>query len=62
MLLRFHPMTRERFRAVEGSAERLELGEMEFELAGQDPGPPHSRPRDRDTPSAGRGPVPTMGP
>jgi hypothetical protein len=35
MLLRFHPMTRERFRAVEGSAERLELGEMEFELAGK---------------------------
>jgi hypothetical protein len=33
MLLRFHPMTRERFRAVEASAERLELGEMEFELA-----------------------------
>ncbi|MGD0250462.1 MAG: hypothetical protein ABSB97_06205, partial [Thermoplasmata archaeon] len=26
MLLRFHPMTRERFRAVEASAERLELG------------------------------------
>jgi len=35
MLLRFHPMTRERFRAVESSAERLELGEIEFELAGQ---------------------------
>ncbi|EQD34797.1 hypothetical protein B2A_12661, partial [mine drainage metagenome] len=35
MLLRFHPMTRERFRAVEASAERLELGEMEFELAGR---------------------------
>ncbi|HTT73557.1 MAG TPA: hypothetical protein VMG99_05350 [Thermoplasmata archaeon] len=34
MLLRFHPMTRERFRAVEASAERLELGELEFELAG----------------------------
>jgi hypothetical protein len=33
MLLRFHPMTRERFRAVEASAERLELGEIEFELA-----------------------------
>jgi hypothetical protein len=33
MLLRFHPMTRERFRAVEASAERLELGEMRFELA-----------------------------
>ena len=30
MLLRFHPMTRERFRAVEASAERLELGELEF--------------------------------
>ena len=35
MLLRFHPMTRDRFRAVEASAERLELGEMEFELAGK---------------------------
>ena len=35
MLLRFHPMTRERFRAVEASAERLELGEMEFSLAGK---------------------------
>jgi len=34
MLLRFHPMTRERFRAVEASAERLELGELEFTLAG----------------------------
>jgi hypothetical protein len=34
MLLRFHPMTRERFRAVEASAERLELGELGFELAG----------------------------
>jgi hypothetical protein len=33
MLLRFHPMTRERFRAVEASAERLELGELSFELA-----------------------------
>jgi hypothetical protein len=33
MLLRFHPMTRERFRAVEASAERLELGQMEFPLA-----------------------------
>ncbi len=33
MLLRFHPMTRERFRAVEASAERLELGDLEFELA-----------------------------
>jgi hypothetical protein len=33
MLLRFHPMTRERFRAVEASAERLELGALEFELA-----------------------------
>lgn len=33
MLLRFHPMTRDRFRAVEASAERLELGEMEFSLA-----------------------------
>jgi hypothetical protein len=33
MLLRFHPMTRERFRAVEASAERLELGEMTFDLA-----------------------------
>ena len=30
MLLRFHPMTRERFRAVEASAERLDLGEIEF--------------------------------
>jgi hypothetical protein len=35
MLLRFHPMTRERFRAVEASAERLELGELDFELAGR---------------------------
>jgi hypothetical protein len=35
MLLRFHPMTRERFRAVERSAERLELGQMEFTLAEQ---------------------------
>jgi hypothetical protein len=34
MLLRFHPMTRARFRAVESSAERLELGELEFGLAG----------------------------
>ncbi|MGI0070459.1 MAG: hypothetical protein ACRECT_00015 [Thermoplasmata archaeon] len=33
MLLRFHPMTRERFRAVEASAERLELGELDFRLA-----------------------------
>ena len=33
MLLRFHPMTRARFRAVEASAERLELGELEFALA-----------------------------
>ncbi|MGI0053859.1 MAG: hypothetical protein ACREC5_03355 [Thermoplasmata archaeon] len=33
MLLRFHQMTRERFRAVEASAERLELGAMEFALA-----------------------------
>jgi hypothetical protein len=33
MLLRFHPMTRERFRAVEASAERLELGELDFPLA-----------------------------
>jgi hypothetical protein len=33
MLLRFHPMTRERFRAVEGSAERLELGELTFDQA-----------------------------
>ncbi len=35
MLLRFHPMTRARFRAVEASSERLELGELEFELAGR---------------------------
>jgi len=34
MLLRFHPMTRARFRAVEASAERLELGELDFDLAG----------------------------
>lgn len=33
MLLRFHPMTRERFRAVESSAERLELGQLDFALA-----------------------------
>jgi hypothetical protein len=33
MLLRFHPMTRERFRAVERSAERLELGQLEFAQA-----------------------------
>ncbi len=32
-LLRFHPMTRARFRAVEASAERLELGELDFSLA-----------------------------
>jgi hypothetical protein len=35
MLLRFHAMTRARFRAVEASAERLELGELDFGLAGQ---------------------------
>jgi hypothetical protein len=34
MLLRYHPMTRERFRAVEASAERLDLGEIDFPLAG----------------------------
>lgn len=34
MLLRFHPMTKERFRAVEASAERLDLGELDFALAG----------------------------
>jgi hypothetical protein len=34
MLLRFHPMTPSRFRAVEASAERLELGELDFDLAG----------------------------
>lgn len=33
MLIRFHPMTRERFRAVEGAAERLELGLIDFPLA-----------------------------
>ncbi|MCI4367988.1 MAG: hypothetical protein L3K09_00270 [Thermoplasmata archaeon] len=33
MLLRFHAMTRERFRAVEASAERLELGQLDFSLA-----------------------------
>jgi hypothetical protein len=33
MLLRFHPMTRARFRAVEASSERLELGELDFALA-----------------------------
>jgi len=33
MLLRFHPMTRARFRAVEESAERLELGEITFDLS-----------------------------
>ena len=33
MLLRFHPMTPARFRAVEASAERLELGELDFALA-----------------------------
>jgi hypothetical protein len=33
MLLRFHPMTRDRFRAVEGSQERLELGGLDFDLA-----------------------------
>ncbi len=32
MLLRFHPMTPSRFRAVERSAERLELGELGFDL------------------------------
>ena len=35
MLLRFHSMTRERFRAVEASAERLELGGLDFPLAGK---------------------------
>jgi len=35
MLIRFHPMTRGRFKAVEASAERLELGELEFALAGR---------------------------
>ncbi len=35
MLLRFHQMTRDRFRAVEASAERLELGEIDFSLARQ---------------------------
>jgi hypothetical protein len=34
MLLRYHPMTPSRFRAVEASAERLELGELDFDLAG----------------------------
>ncbi len=33
MLLRFQPMTPDRFRAVETSAERLELGEIDFTLA-----------------------------
>jgi len=33
MLLRFHPMTRARFRAVEAAAEKLELGEIDFSLA-----------------------------
>ncbi len=33
MLLRYHPMTPARFRAVEASAERLELGELDFALA-----------------------------
>ncbi|MCI4363531.1 MAG: hypothetical protein L3K13_04415 [Thermoplasmata archaeon] len=33
MLLRFHAMTRERFRAVERSAEKLELGGLDFHLA-----------------------------
>lgn len=33
MLLRFHPMTKDRFRAVEASAERLDLGELDFALA-----------------------------
>jgi len=33
MLLRFHPITRARFRAVEASSERLELGELDFALA-----------------------------
>jgi len=33
MLLRFHPMTRARFRAVETASERLELGELDFALA-----------------------------
>lgn len=33
MLLRFHRMTRERFRAVEDSSERLELGQIDFEQA-----------------------------
>ncbi len=34
MLLRFHRMTKARFRAVETSAERLELGEIDFSRAG----------------------------
>ncbi len=33
MLLRLHAMTADRFRAVEGNAERLELGEIDFVLA-----------------------------
>ncbi len=33
MLLRFHTMSSGRFRAVEASAERLELGELDFGLA-----------------------------
>jgi hypothetical protein len=33
MLLRFHPMTRARFRAVESASERLELGELDFALS-----------------------------
>ncbi|MCI4337561.1 MAG: hypothetical protein L3K17_10340 [Thermoplasmata archaeon] len=33
MLLRFHPMTRERFRAVESSSEKLELGRLDFGIA-----------------------------
>lgn len=35
MLLRFHRMTKARFRAVESSAERLELGEIDFSRAQQ---------------------------
>ena len=60
MLLRFHPMTRERFRAVEGSAERLELGELDLRSGAADPRPSHPGPCDRDPPPLGGPPLPSQ--
>ncbi|EQD31000.1 hypothetical protein B1A_20126, partial [mine drainage metagenome] len=50
MLLRFHPMTRARFRAVEQSAERLERGGDRLRPLPQDPGPSAARLRRPDRP------------